>query len=365
MFRESHALLMVRADASPAIGTGHVMRCLSLAQGWRRQEGEAVFLLAASTPAIERRIAEAGFEWVRSEAGIGSGADAAATIAAARRSKASWIIADGYRFGAEYQRAMKDAGFRLLVFDDYGHAKSYCADLVLNQNPGADARAYGDCAPHTRLLLGEKYVVLREQFASWRTWQRQHPTAARKVLVTLGGADPENVTSKVVAALCALDVEARIVVGGGNPHLAALQRQLADPSSRGARPRTELVVDACNMPELMAWADVAVSAGGSTLWEMAFMGLPSIVILLADNQRGYAELARRTGVGVCLGWHAEVTALDIGSALSRLCLDHAGRSRVSAQLRQLVDGQGTQRVIEAMQSVEAPVAAAGAVRKGG
>ncbi len=152
------------------------------------------------------------------------------------------------------------------------------------------------------------------------------------MLITLGGSDAENVTGKVVEALKLLpDINALIVVGGSNPHLVSLQTTIPGPSSS-----FRLVVDAKNMPYLMAWANVAVAAGGSTVWELAFMGLPTLVLLLADNQRGVVasmdagQVARRTEPG------------RIHNDLIHFIANPELRRQMSARGRELVDGQGVE-----------------------
>src|SRR5262249_50630857 len=119
----------------------------------------------------------------------------------ARQWGADRLVIDGYQFGGGYQRSLKEAGLWVLVVDDYGHADHYCADGVLNQNLHAREGLYGHREPGVRLLLGVRYALLRREFTRWRGWERSIPAEAGKLLVTLGGSDPENVTDKAVRAL--------------------------------------------------------------------------------------------------------------------------------------------------------------------
>ena len=116
------------------MGTGHVMRCLALAQGWQKAGGAAVFAQAESTPALENRLRREGFEFLRMRVQPGSPEDASQTVALALSRRVSWVVADGYAFGADWQKQVKSAGSPLLLLDDYGHAEHYYADWVLNQN---------------------------------------------------------------------------------------------------------------------------------------------------------------------------------------------------------------------------------------
>lgn len=333
--------LLIRADGSARIGSGHVMRCLAVAQGWQRSGGRAVFVQAESTPSLENRLRASGMEVLHLDVARGSTQDAEQTAGLALERDAAWVVADGYCFGAGWQRAIKDAGLRLLLWDDYGHAEYYSADLVLNQNFHATAEMYSRREPYTRLLLGPRYAQIRGEFIEWRGWKREIPAVARKVLVTMGGADPDNVTGKVVQALASLpNVEAVVVAGGNNPNIEAL-RSAAAPLSSSVR----LVVDAQNMPELMAWADIAVSAGGSTCLELAFMGLPSMVIALNDEQLEIAVALNRSGVGVNLGEYRKLGVERLATALESILNDLALREQMNERGRQLVDGMGAYRVI--------------------
>ncbi len=335
--------LLVRADASARMGTGHVMRCLALAQAWQEQGGKALFAAVDLPPALERRLEAEGMDVVRLDVSPGSDEDAARTMALAQKSRAVWVVVDGYHFGADYQQVLKRAGLWLLFIDDYGHAGHYYADLVLNQNIHADESLYRHREPYTRLLLGTDYVLLRREFWPWRGWRREIPEVARKVLVTLGGGDPDNQTLKVIRALQRVEVaglEAVVVVGGSNPHYAELEDAI-----RHSPFAIRLVRNVTNMPELMAWADVAISAGGSTCWELAFFGLPNVLLTLADNQRGIAEMLSKVGVGLNLGWYEDVVNGQVAQALLRLVNDREQRQRMSRAGRDLIDGQGSERVV--------------------
>jgi spore coat polysaccharide biosynthesis predicted glycosyltransferase SpsG len=198
--------------------------------------------------------------------------------------------------------------------------------------------------PYTRLLLGTKYALLRHEFLKWRGWNRKISAQARKILVTLGGGDPENVTLKVIHAFNSFDdpdLEVKIVVGPSNHHKELLKNAMLHA------PCSMLCVEnASNMPELLAWADVAVSAGGSTCWELAYMGLPAVVIVRAENQKDIAADLDRAGVVISLKQHTEVTLEHLAGTIFRLIEDHELRQKMSRQGRELVDGQGSARVVQ-------------------
>jgi UDP-2,4-diacetamido-2,4,6-trideoxy-beta-L-altropyranose hydrolase len=342
-------MLVIRADASTTIGTGHIMRCIALAQAWQDQGGQVIFLLAHKPSALENKLRSQGVQIIYLSVEAGSDEDAHQTADFIQQFTSQWLVVDGYHFGAEYQRIIKNFGINLLFIDDYGHADHYYADLVLNQNISANQELYINRETYTKLLLGTEYTLLRHEFWQWRDWQREVNQIASKILITLGGSDPDNVTLKVIQALNRFNrdnLEIIVVIGGSNPHYECLQKEVADASLAISLQR-----NVNNMPELMAWADLAIAAGGSTNWELAFMGLPSLVITIADNQQAIAAELDRQGVIINLGWHQKLSIECLGLAIQDLIGDHLKRKTMSKKGMQLVDGNGVKRVVSAMTSM--------------
>jgi len=386
-FLLSPKILAIRADADTRMGTGHLMRCLALAQTWQADGGQVMFLSNCKNDAMHRRITDTGMEFVpiaqphpappdlqttleflrncrTQQSAIGnppspskirsfgvqvknlkSLTDAGQTKIGNRKSTIEnklWLVLDGYHFDFVYQQAIQSAGFSLLVIDDMAHLPAYHADIILNQNLGAEKLKY-NCNPEARLLLGPRYALLRQEFLAWRGQRREITDVARKVLVTMGGGDLDNVTLKVIHALEQVKVdglEAVVVVGGSNPHFQKLESAV-----HSLRIPIRLVRNVANMPELMAWADVAVTAGGSTCWELAFMGLPALILILADNQTPIAVELERQGVALNLGWHTLLKSGDIAYQLHSMIMSSGKREIMSKCGRQLVDGSGTMRVV--------------------
>jgi UDP-2,4-diacetamido-2,4,6-trideoxy-beta-L-altropyranose hydrolase len=276
--------------------------------------------------------------------------DAKETGGLARNFNAEWIVVDGYHFGSEYQKEIKDCGISLLFVDDYGHADHYYADLVLNQNiTGHNENLYQSREVYTQLLLGMQYALLRREFWQWRGWQRVINPITRKLLVTFGGSDPDNVTLKVIQALQLInvnDLEVIVVVGGSNPHYEMLQKEIATSNIS-----IFLQQNVNNMPELMSWADIAIAAGGSTNWELAFMGLPSLVITLADNQKAIAEYLGKIGLANSLGWYDKITIDELALAINKLLDSYILRKEMSQVGQKLIDGLGSIRVVSKMREL--------------
>jgi UDP-2,4-diacetamido-2,4,6-trideoxy-beta-L-altropyranose hydrolase len=341
--------LLIRADASVQIGTGHIMRMIALGQEWQARGGEVVFACAEITPALRERLAQEGFTLKEIAAQPGSAGDLSATCALICQSeeKNPVVALDGYQFDADFQLGLKKAGCRLFLMDDHGHADFYHADWVLNQNISAREELYRNRAPQTHLLLGPKYALLRKEFLKYRGWKCEIPDVARKVLVTLGGADPENVTQRVIEVMAGLDLEVKVVVGGSNPHLPSLCQAVENLKSSPAR--IELVVNPSNMPELMIWADLAVAAGGSTSLELAFFSLPALFFVLAENQREIALNIEKNALGLLFGSRCEHLDKTFAMQVQKLISDSRLRGKMSATAAHMVDGLGSERVFKRLQ----------------
>jgi UDP-2,4-diacetamido-2,4,6-trideoxy-beta-L-altropyranose hydrolase len=338
-------LLVIRADASVSMGTGHVMRCLALAQAWQDAGGEVVLALGQSTPALVDRLRAEQVEVVCFEASPGGAEDAGQLVTLAKNRRANWVVVDGYQFNPAYPRCLKQAELKLLVVDDNNEGGRYSADLVLNQNLHATEALYAHREPYTRLLLGTRYSMLRREFKTWRGWKREIAPLARKILVSMGGSGVGNLSGRVIEAIGSLKLEgiaARVIVGAGNPQMAKLERLVGQFQNT-----VGLEKNPCNIPELMAWADVCVSAAGSTCWELCLLGLPALVFDVAENQRGIARSLDAEGVAIH-GGGVETAAKEIASQLESLLLAPDVRARMSQRGKHLVDGRGADRVVSAM-----------------
>jgi len=317
------------------------MRCLAFAQAWQSHGGAVHFVMAEVTSAIEARLREENALMHDIDSTPGSQEDARQTAEYAHRQEAEWVVVDGYHFGAAYQRRLKDENCKVLFLDDYGHAKRYEADLVLNQNIDAEASLYADRATDTELLLGPEFALLRNEFWPWRSPRRVPREKAHRVLVTLGGADPDNITRRTVDALgqmSAKNVHVTVVVGGSNPHENEIRT-----AAEATDATMEVLCNVDDMASLMAESDVAVSAGGSTCWELAFMGVPNAIIILADNQEGIAKGLDKTGAAVNMGRFREDTPKRIASEVADLLNNDERRLGYVNVGQTLVDGYGVDR----------------------
>jgi UDP-2,4-diacetamido-2,4,6-trideoxy-beta-L-altropyranose hydrolase len=335
--------LIIRADASIVMGTGHVMRCLALAQAWQDDGGDAVFAMAQSTPAIDDYLRSEHVEIVQLKSPPGSAQNAAHVLKLAQDRHAEWIMVDGYQFKADYQHSLKAAGLKVLFVDDTGQCEHYYADLILNQNAHANEKMYRNREPSTRLLLGPRYAMLRREFKSWKRWKREIPAAASKLLVTIGGSDPDGLTLRLVEALPRISVpgiEAMIVVGGSNPCMTELRKEVA-----GMGAGVHLVSNAGNMPELMAQSDIAVICGGGTAWELLYMGCAILSYARDTVQEQILKELSTIGAARSLGAVEAFQEATFARAIEELVLLKDRREAMARLGRKLVDGKGTGRVL--------------------
>jgi len=336
--------LVFRVDASIRIGTGHLMRCLALAQKWQDSAGQAAFITTCQNDNLLQRLGKEGFgihllssaypdspdEWDKTRE-IMAGYDN------------NWLVLDGYHFDEAYQQRIKGEGYKLLVIDDMAQLKHYYADIILNQNLHAGQLHYS-CQPDTRLLLGSEYVLLRREFLDYKKRQRNIPPVAKSLLITMGGSDPNNISLRVIQALRQVGIsgiKATVIIGASNQNADVLE-VAAEASSIPVC----IIRNSDNMPELMANADIAISAAGSTVWELAFMGVPSIAVATTPVEEYLTEGLYKHGLFTNLNWVNGFSESQIIDALGKLISDREIRHNMSELGQSFIDGEGCERVIE-------------------
>ena len=339
--------LYIRADAETKIGAGHVMRCLALAQVWKDHGGDVAFISRCDSDRMRQKIQAEGFALIGLPERCAESEDLETTLALLKNESIpgnDWLVLDGYHFTPEYQQAIRQSGTHLLVLDDNNHLPQYHADFILNPNMQA-ASHYYNTDRDTICLLGTRYVPLRREFSAKNRGSKDTPAIPRNVLITLGGSDPDNVTLKMITAFKRMDrpdLNARVILGPVNPHVTELAQEIGDDA------RIQLIQSPRDMAVQMAWADLAISAAGTTCWEQACLGIPTMVVILADNQRENAVALHEVGAAMNLGWHQNLSIEKIADALFHLMADPAQRSLMSRSGLALVDGRGAERVTQAM-----------------
>lgn len=346
----SNKLLMIRVDANRKIGTGHFMRCLALAQAWIDEGGKAEFITNNLLPVLKVRLQDDGINIKDIDVSSGSLNDAEIVSTLAKRENVTWLVTDGYNFDSSYQKFLKKENFKLLCIDDIGNGKHYYADIILNQNLHADENLYTNRESYTRLLLGTKYVLLRREFLHYKNKKRTIAKAARKILITLGGIDFRNGTLKIIQSMqkATLDgLEFKVVVGAGNTSYKLLLSAV-----QNSQYPVYLEYNTPSIAKLMHWADLAISSGGTTVWELAFMGVPTLVTATTAIEKELVKGLIKHGLFYNLGSLDELNPRKIPSIVEELTADYKTRLNISRLGRKLVDGLGSQRVISKLKLKE-------------
>lgn len=366
--------IAIRVDASTRMGLGHLTRCRTLAkelqergacvhfvcrahQGHQIQMLEAEGYSVSSLPKAPEQTATDGdyAAWL----GVSQDQDADETLAALnkltknrKQAKWDWLIVDHYGLDQAWERRLRSVAKQVLVIDDLASREHDC-DVLLDQNFSCQPdERYAKLLPkHAQDLLGPDFALLHPQYSMTRqTLDRCTANMAvvnpvRRVLVFFGGTDPENLTGRCLEALsdpALSETEVHIVVGANNPHKEALRRQAA---ARGA---THLHEPRPHLADLMAEADLAIGASGTTTWERCCLGLPSLVISIAENQQPACSALTTANIIDYLGHYEDVRAADITRGISRLVNDPVRRQKLTESSSTLVDGLGAQRVVDAM-----------------
>ncbi len=228
-----------------------------------------------------------------------------------------------------------------MVIDDLADRKHDC-DLLLNQNYSTDEKRYLGMAPDDCIqLLGPEYALLRPQFFMAREKLRERNGDVKRILVFMGGSDPTDQTSRVLSAIKKLnkpDIVADVVIGSSNSKCTEIENLIS------SMPNTTYYFDVENMAELMSYADLAIGAGGTASWERCCVGLPSVVINIADNQTGISKSLSKKGCCIDLGWYEHVSIEKIKNCLDDLIMNTLQLVKISRECLSLVDGLGSGRV---------------------
>jgi UDP-2,4-diacetamido-2,4,6-trideoxy-beta-L-altropyranose hydrolase len=354
--------VIFRVDASSRMGTGHVMRCLTLATELQARGVQSTFVCREQTGHLiaalrERALPVAVLPAPKTVAGsveedyaawlgVSQGEDAAQTIAALRGDDPEWIVVDHYGLDVEWERALRPRAGRLLVIDDLANRTHDC-DALLDQNYSEEGeRRHAGLVPdRCELLVGPHYALLAPEYASYRETQSPRDGIVRRVLVYFGGADPSNMTGQALTAVSGpglRHVAVDLVIGTNHAHRDALDAQAA------ARPDTAFHGTRPHLADLMVRADLAIGAGGVTTWERMCLGLPAIVVSIAENQRPTNEALAAAGLIEYVGDTRSAGAAQIHEALESLLDNRKRLTALSTRGRLLVDGRGASRVADAM-----------------
>jgi len=339
-----------RTDASFNIGTGHVMRCLTLADELRQNGTDINFICCEEPGNLISYIENRGYKVHQLPGGIDTETDRRLTkeILLGYEAKPDWLIIDHYDIGFSWEHPLRKSANKLMVIDDLADRKHDC-DLLLDQNYIKNEDRYNGLVPENCIqLLGPEYAMLRPQFQKARENLRKRDGGVNRILVFMGGSDPQNVTSKVLRAIHMLDrtdIAIDVVIGNLNPYHDEIK------TLTSSMPNTICHHNVDNMAELMLSADLCIGAGGTTTWERCCEGLPTITLILAENQKNISESLDKEGALINLGWYHNVTENNIKEGIEGLVDNHQKVASMGDKSRRLVDGEGVNRVCDTMISM--------------
>lgn len=337
---ETRPLLIVRADANAAIGSGHAKRSAAVAEEWHRRDLQFALVTSGSLESVPTAIRRRASRIETGFAAHPDPEDLDRLLRMIGESQTPCVLLDGYGFDEEYRRAIRQSGATLIVMDDNGSQASH-AHVVVNSSPSADRTEYRGIAVES--LVGPAFAPLRSEFMLQSRKTGSDLSEPPRILVTLGGSDRLNRTAMVIEALelTSRRVQARVVIGPANTRKGELLEKCSSASQH-----IECIVDPPDMSALMAWSDIAVCASGGTLLEIAFLGVPSLSLVLAENQRKIGETFADSGVTRNLGSAEQLTARGIADALTEMLENQEIRRAQTIAGQSLIDGLGTSRIVD-------------------
>ncbi len=359
--------IVIRADASIEMGSGHVMRCLTLADALRERGAEVHFMCRDLPGHLGGVLADKGYpvHWLPApgddEAAIPTHTAHSAWLGVpwvvdadqtrerlAGLPEIDWLIVDHYALDRAWESRLRPLVQRIMVIDDLADRPHDC-NLLLDQNlyEDMDQRYVGLVPADCRPLLGPRYALLRPEFREARKTLRQRDGVVRRMLVFFGGADPTNETAKALRAIQLLErpeIAVDVVVGAANPHRAEIEALCA------ALPNASFHCQVANMAELMARADLAIGASGVSTWERAALGLPALVVTVAENQKAIAYAADDNGLIICLGDKVQIKDTDWVMALRKVLSNPDLLVEMSSIALFLNDGQGVKMIVEILEA---------------
>ena len=364
--------IVFRTDASLLMGSGHLMRCLTLAEAlWAngakchfisrahtghlleviRQRGFAVTALPAELPpppantqvASERPKEPVHAPWL----GCDWQTDAEQTRAILAKLQPDWLVVDHYALDQRWETALRTNCQKLMVIDDLADRPHQC-DVLLDQNLGRQPKEYANLVPaQCKVLIGPQYALLRPEFAALRAYslQRRQQPVLKQLLISMGGVDQPNATGQVLQALkgCTLPQDCRISVVMG---LQAPWLQQVRAQAQGMPWPTEVLVNISDMAQRMADSDLAIGAAGSTSWERCCLGLPTLLVVLAGNQWPGAR-ALEAAQAACLIGEVRDIAMQLPLAVKAVTQD-AQLVQMSVAASAITDGRGVDEVLHAL-----------------
>jgi UDP-2,4-diacetamido-2,4,6-trideoxy-beta-L-altropyranose hydrolase len=294
---------LIRADATPEMGSGHVMRSIALGQLLQDHHHSVFFATKTNNQNLLQRIEKEKFSLIKYDVDISTTDDAEKTAAFAINNKVDFVITDGYLFDTVYQQVIKQHNLKLMCIDDIAGCH-YVSDIVLNQNLNAELVFKYSAEPYTKLFLGIDYVILRREFRIIKNYIRVIDNECKKILITLGGGDAKNNTGQLLNKMNDIKIsqfDITVLLGSGFMYGEEIKNIAANNYHTITIKKS---ID--NVVPFMQWCDLAIAAAGTTVWELLTLRTPMLVGIAADNQVPIADQLDKIGAAKNIGWFNEL-----------------------------------------------------------
>ena len=334
---------LFRVDGSGEIGMGHIVRSSALAEGLKETGEKLIFVTRRYDGKAAEFLNRRGWTTEVLESRLSLREDWKATLEGIARNQADTVVTDSYDIDESYLRVLKKSGVFLVTLDDQVKL-NFPSDLIINQNLGFTEEQYRKTEA-AQLLLGPKFAILRNEFRMKRSVPRPLVSRPQQILVTFGGGEEGGLSGKVVRALLAMKEDFKITVVLGPAHSRKTDLKNLEKQEGG---RVEVKENVQEMAELMHRSDLAVCAGGTTCWELACLGVPALIFILADNQKKNSEELDRLGCAVHLGPAESFEEKKLQTHLAGLLHRPEKIKAMSGRNQALVDGLGVQRIVKVL-----------------
>lgn len=334
--------LTFRVDALPTIGIGHLIRCLALSEELMRRDHVCYFLSKIDNDELTSIIRKSKVNYQKIKTNATLQEDLEYLLNFSNGNDIDWIVTDHYGINTKYIQEIKQNNYKVLSVDDTAQIHYY-SDIVLNQNIGSEKLKFS-AEKHTKFLLGLKYAILKDQLL--KKDQKIEKNKVKKVLIMLGGTDKDNFTLKILKFLepFSENIEFTVVVGPLNPFYDDIKDYVKEENLK-----IRVTKSPENMVDVYLEQDIAISAGGSSCYELAYFGIPNIIVTIADNQLRIAHELNKQNVSIYLGKKDEIKAEQLKKKFEELVNNHSLQKNMSCNGKKLVDGKGKERIVDFME----------------
>lgn len=326
----------IRVDGGYNIGLGHIQRCLALANQLKKK-GAEIFFICKENRHIKDKVEQKSFTLLELKDNLTSEKDLKSTIGIIRKQKINIVITDSYAINEDYLVEIRKVVPFLVSIDDLANI-SFPSDVVINQNIYAKELNYHSSTGRTKFLLGPKYALLREEFSN--LGKREVNEKVKNLLITLGGSDPFNLTPRILKILDRIrqDFKITVIIGPFFKNIVEIEK-----TAKEIDKKVELVYNSHKMSKIMLASDLAVTGGGTTLYEIGATGTPALAFCLAENQGENIKTMSEYGIVVNLGQGNKLIEERFYKKVDSLIENSKLRENMSELGQQLVDGKGIQR----------------------